>query len=57
MVSRDYFIKQARALLELSKAVKNPDLSAELLAKAADLGEKSITAPHEPPLITPALKD
>lgn len=57
MVSRDYFIKQARALLQLSKAVNNPALSAELLTKAADLEEKATTARQEMPLLTPALKE
>lgn len=57
MASREYFIKQARALLSLAKAVNNPALAAELVTKAADLEEKSIAARQEPLLVTPAIKD
>src|SRR5438477_7834506 len=44
MAGRDYFIRQATALLRLAKAVKDPALSAELITKAADLGEKALEA-------------
>jgi hypothetical protein len=57
MVSRNYFIKQAGQLLRLARIVKDPKLAAGLLAKAADLEERSIEAKQEPPLIVPALKD
>jgi len=58
MAGREYFIKQATALLRLAKVVNDPALSAELITKAADLEEKALEAGdrHQPP-ITPAMLD
>ena len=56
MAAREYFLRQATALLRLAKAVKDPALSAELITRAADQGEKALDAgdPHKP-AIFPAL--
>jgi len=44
-------------LFRLAQATADPELSAKVLTKAADLEEKA-TEPNEPaPLVTPAIKD
>jgi len=57
MIGRSYFARQAQTLLKLARSVKNPDLSAELIVKAADLEEKAQDASHAIPVATPALCD
>jgi hypothetical protein len=37
VLSRQYFVRQAAALLEFAKATNNPQLAAVLIGKAADL--------------------
>ena len=58
MIGKSYFGRQAEMLLRLARAVKDPGLSTQLLAKAADLEERATDAPdHSAPVIVPALKD
>jgi hypothetical protein len=57
MVAREYLLKQAMTLFNLAKSVKDPNLSAGLLAKAADLEERAVNQAAPSPLVTPALKD
>jgi hypothetical protein len=56
MLGREYLIKQATTLFRLSKAIKDPIVSAEFLSKAAELEERAQQdAPA--PLVTPAIRD
>ena len=56
MLGREYLIKQATTLFRLSKAVRDPVVSAEFLSKAAELEERARQdAPT--PLVTPAIRD
>lgn len=57
MIGKQYFARQATMLMRLAKSVKDPELSTQLVAKAADLEEKANQAEQELPLIVPALKD
>ena len=58
MIGKSYFERQAKTLLRMSKAVKDPELHTKLVTKAADLEERAANAPDAaPPLITPALRD
>lgn len=58
MIGKNYFARQAESLLRLAQSVKNPELSKQLIAKAADLEERAAEAPDpSAPLIVPALKD
>jgi len=59
VIGRDYFVRQATVLLNLAKTIKDPTVSAALIAKAADLklqvdeiGERDLTplAPDVEPL-------
>lgn len=56
MLGREYLIKQATTLFRLSKAIKDPVVSAELLTKAAELEERA-RQDTPVPLVTPAIKD
>ena len=53
----EFFARQAAVLLRLAKAVKDPKLSAGLVAKAADMEEKAQDATHSTPTAVPALRD
>ncbi len=58
MIGKSYFARQAMMLLRLAKSVKDPELSKQLLTKAADLEERATEAPDtSPPLLSPALRD
>jgi hypothetical protein len=57
MIGREYFARQAMTLLRMAKATKDPDLSAKVLSKAADLEAKASEIPGGPPVVTPAIKD
>jgi hypothetical protein len=40
MPHRNYFVRQAAALLRFAKETRNPEMATVLMAKAADFNEK-----------------
>ena len=48
MIGRSYFIRQATSLLKLAKSIKNPELAAVLVDKAANLTAKIDETPKPP---------
>jgi hypothetical protein len=62
VIGRLYFARQAATLLKFAKSTANPELSAVLIEKAADLksrsdestaGDRSLEAPLEAPDVEP----
>ena len=56
MIGKEYFVRQATILFALSKATKDPKISAAQLEKAADLNLQ-VDEPGAPPDSTPLVPD
>jgi hypothetical protein len=50
MIGKEYFVRQATILFGLAKATKDPNISAALLEKAADLKLQVDERPDQSPL-------
>lgn len=64
MIGRDYFMRQAATLFRFAKETKDPELSAALMEKAADLklqvdesgGARPDMTPQAPDVVPPTAK-
>jgi hypothetical protein len=58
MLGRDYFVRQAATLLRMARTTSDPQVSAGLAVKAADLKDKLDQTPpaSDPPPIAPDAK-
>lgn len=59
MIAKDYFKRQATTLLKMAKLEKDPVVAGGFVEKAADLQERSVTAPAalDAPLIPPDIQN
>jgi len=49
MIGKEYFVRQAMALLRLAHSVSDPDLSAKLGSKTADIEARLEETPPQQP--------
>ena len=56
MIGKEYFMRQAAILFGLAKATRDPEISAALLDKAADL-KSQVDGPGTSPDLTPRAPD
>jgi hypothetical protein len=57
VIDRQYFVRQATTLLKFAREAKNPQVSAGLVQKAADLKSKIDNADPEPEPTPPLAPD
>jgi len=57
VIGRQYFVRQAKTLLEFAKTTSDPDLAAALVEKAADFkSQLDASSARDPSLQTPDLE-